>query len=407
MLLNSKFNSIFMKINDVNIKVYKDSKNPKYATIDIFGFIGYEGWDIEDDENTTRLIASKIEDIKALKDITDLEIRVSSQGGYVDHALTIHDLLKSTSYNKTSFIMGMTASSGTIIPMCAEIRKMSSNALFLIHQCSSGAWGNLHDLEAEIASQKTVNDRILNIYLSVCKPEKAEDVKKLFGENNGNGIWITATEALEYGFITEIVNETKKSACISKSSFTNSKLPEIPEGYEFLIAEDETGTDLDQIAEKTSSKVIASIKDFFENLNPFKKEAPQDDTQKEFLDMKNLFPFLALFLALDTVNYDKSKGHTFSDEEITKIEASLKELEDLKAKKLDDKITTQETEITNLKNEKAKLQGIIDKIPGEVVAAHSKDQDGGTDDKDANYFKNRMQNHPVYKNVANRLPVKK
>lgn len=395
-----------MKNNDVNIKVYKDSKNPKYATIDIFGFIGYEGWDIEDDENTTRLIASKIEDIKALKDITDLEIRVSSQGGYVDHALTIHDLLKSTSYNKTSFIMGMTASSGTIIPMCAEVRKMSSNALFLIHHCSSGAWGNLHDLEAEIISQKTVNDRILNIYLSVCKPEKADDVKKLFNENNGNGIWITATEALEYGFITEIVNETKKSACISKSSFVNSKLPALPEGYDFLIAEDETGTDPDQIADKTSKKVIDGIKSFFENLNPFKKDEPQIDTQTEFLDMKNLFPFLALFLALDVVNYDKSKGHTFSDEEIKKIEASLKELADLKAKKLEDQITAKDTEISNLTTEKNKLQGIIDKIPAEVVAIHSADQGGGAADPDANYFQNRMKTHPVYKNMKNRLPVK-
>ena len=396
-----------MKINDVNIKVYKDSKNPKYATIDIFGFIGYEGWDIEDDENTTRLIASKIEDIKALKDITDLEIRVSSQGGYVDHALTIHDLLKSTSYNKTSFIMGMTASSGTIIPMCAEVRKMSSNALFLIHHCSSGAWGNLHDLEAEIISQKTVNDRILNIYLSVCKPEKADDVKKLFDENNGNGIWITATEALEYGFITEIVNETKKSACISKSSFVNSKLPALPEGFEFLIAEDETGTDPDQIADKTSKKVIDGIKSFLENLNPFKKDEPQIDTQTEFLDMKNLFPFLALAIALDVSNYDKSKGHTFSDEEILKIEASMKELADLKAKKLEDKITAKDTEISNLTTEKNKLQGIIDKIPAEVVAIHSVDQSGGAEDPDANYFQNRMKTHPVYKNVANRLPVKK
>jgi ATP-dependent protease ClpP protease subunit len=332
---------------------------------------------------------------------------VSSQGGRVDHALTIHDLLKGTTFNKSSYIMGMTASSGTIIPMAAEVRKMSSNALFLIHHCSSGAWGNLHDLEAEIESQKTVNDRILNIYLGVCKEGKEDDVRKLFDENNGNGIWITAQQALEYGFITEIVHETKKTACISKSSFVNSKLPALPEGYEFLIAEDETGTDPDQIADKTSKKVIDGIKSFLENLNPFKKDEPQIDTQTEFLDMKNLFPFLALALALDIVNYDKSKGHTFSDEEITKIEASLKELEDLKAKKLDDKITAQETEITNLKNEKAKLQGIIDKIPGEVVAAHSKDQDGGTDDKDANYFKNRMQNHPVYKNVASRLPVKK
>ena len=396
-----------MKINDVNIKVYKDSKNPKYATIDIFGYIGYEGWEFSEDENTARLIASKIEEIKALKDITDLEIRVSSQGGRVDHALTIHDLLKGTTFNKSSYIMGMTASSGTIIPMCAEVRRMSSNALFLIHHCSSYAGGNIHDLEDEIVSQKAVNERILNVYLSVCKPEKAEDVKTLFGENNGNGIWITAKDALEYGFITEIVHETKKTACISKSSFVNSKLPALPEGFEFLIAEDETGTDPDQIADKTSKKVIDGIKSFLENLNPFKKDDPQIDTQTEFLDMKNLFPFLALAIALDVSNYDKSKGHTFSDEEIKTIEASFKELADLKAKNLEDKITAKDTEISNLTTEKNKLQGIIDKIPAEVVAIHSADQGGGAADPDENYFQNRMKTHPVYKNVANRLPVKK
>ena len=42
------------------------NENTDEAVIEIYGQIGYEGWDREDDENTARLMSGELDRIKAL-----------------------------------------------------------------------------------------------------------------------------------------------------------------------------------------------------------------------------------------------------------------------------------------------------------------------------------------------------
>lgn len=268
------------------------NENTDEAVIEIYGQIGYEGWDREDDENTARLMSGELDRIKALN-AKRITVKINSLGGDVNHALAIHDLLAEHPALVTTQINGLCASAATIVAMAGKERRMSKNALFLIHQCSAYVGrANQEQLAQELETQKTVNGRMLDIYTAACNGKEAE-ISELLKANNGLGKWLTATEAKDFGFVTDIYNESRKTACFTQSAFSDNGLPALPEAYADMVAAEDTRS-------PWQSLVDLLTKHFSGNDNP------QNQT---LTDMKKLFPLLAVALALqDTAAYDPEKG---------------------------------------------------------------------------------------------------
>ena len=177
------------------------------AVIEIYGQIGYEGWTRDEDENTARQMSAELDRIKALS-AKRITVRINSLGGDVNHALAIHDLLAEHPALVTTQINGLCASAATIVAMAGKERRMSKNALFLIHQCSAYVGrANEERLSQELETQKTVNGRMLDIYTAACSGKEAE-ISELLKANNGQGKWLTAEEAKGFGFVTDIYKRT-------------------------------------------------------------------------------------------------------------------------------------------------------------------------------------------------------
>lgn len=168
------------------------------AVIEIYGDIGRDWWTNEG--ITLKSIAAKISAIKA----PSIRLKINSLGGDVNDAFAILDLLRASGKAITSEMTGLCASAATIIAMAGTTRTMNDHSLFLIHRSSTAVYGNLNEMQAGTDELKKIDDAIINVYTCVTK-RKREDIEKLMDENNGNGKWIAADEALEYGFITEIV----------------------------------------------------------------------------------------------------------------------------------------------------------------------------------------------------------
>jgi len=335
--------------------------NEKESIIELFGSIG-EGWDSEN-KNTATCISEELARIKALKS-ERITVKINSLGGDVNHALAIYDLLEEHPAEITTQIIGLCASAATVIAAAGQIRKMSRNALFLIHQCSS--WlgrANETQLAAEIESQKSVNKLILSIYAQKCGSKNSGEIETLFVANAGQGKWIEASEALRLGFVTDIYNESKKAACIDKKSFDNSFLPALPEEYsDFLTEETESQT---VTPTNACSSIIESLKNLFFTKNSNKNQPL----------MKNLFPFLCLAACLTDETYSKEKGVTFSDEQLQALEKSLKEFSDLKttfAAAQTEKQTAQNA-LSALQSKYDDLKTIVDKLPGATAKVEGED----------------------------------
>ena len=334
-------------------------ENSEEAVIEIYGQIGYEGWDREDDENTARLMSGELDRIKALN-AKRITVKINSLGGDVNHALAIHDLLAEHPALVTTQINGLCASAATIVAMAGKERRMSKNALFLIHQCSAYVGrANQEQLAQELETQKTVNGRMLDIYTAACNGKEAE-ISDLLKANNGLGKWLTATEAKDFGFVTDIYNESRKTACFTQSAFSDNGLPALPEAYADMVAAEDTRS-------PWQSLVDLLTKHFSGNDNP------QNQT---LTDMKKLFPLLAVALALqDTAAYDPEKGASLTDTQLKAIEGKLTELDNLLKERetlvkekqaLVDEKATLTAQLAALTADRDRLKGIVDAVPTET-----------------------------------------
>lgn len=342
------------------------NENTDEAVIEIYGQIGYEGWDREDDENTARLMSGELDRIKALN-AKRITVKINSLGGDVNHALAIHDLLAEHPALVTTQINGLCASAATIVAMAGKERRMSKNALFLIHQCSAYVGrANQEQLAQELETQKTVNGRMLDIYTAACNGKEAE-ISELLKANNGLGKWLTATEARDFGFVTDIYNESRKTACFTQSAFSDNGLPALPEAYADMVAAEDTRS-------PWQSLVDLLTRHFSGNDNP------QNQT---LTDMKKLFPLLAVALALqDTAAYDPEKGASLSDTQLKAIEGKLTELDTLLKERealvkekqaLVDEKATLTAQLATLTADRDRLKGIVDAVPAETPAVSGGD----------------------------------
>jgi ATP-dependent protease ClpP protease subunit len=268
------------------------------ARIEIDGTIGGYDWDTWRRKNTGTDIRKQLKELDGME-VTEIEVLITSLGGYVDDALQIHDALKAHPAKVTTIVQGFCASAATIIACAGDVRIISPNALYLIHKCLSWVDGNENDLEAELEAQRTTNEVILNIYKGVLKKEE-KDLLELFNANDGDGKWITAEEALAFGFATEIQEfEGDNKPVTNMARFLNQARNLMP-----LMQHNPT----------------------VEPNNPNNRQ--NQTTMKKLINLTLLCALLSLSAEAE---FDEKQGFPLTEDKLQKLEDTLKEFENLKA----------------------------------------------------------------------------
>lgn len=312
------------------------TESEQQVTVEVYGTIGESWWD---EGVTFKSVSDQLKNIAA--GTKKVLVKINSYGGDVNDALAIFELLRSMGDRVTTECVGFCASAATIIAMAGHVRRMSSYGLFLVHKCSSGAWGNENDLEAELEAQRKVNDRIIKLYQDVTGTDRAR-LEELMNEDNGNGIWLNVDEAIEYGFITEAIPDTK---------------------------------------EDTKKKA------FYENM--FKKLF---NNHKKLSDMKKSIIAFAALVALLATNEVEAKDNKaiFDDDQLKKIndgldaannkvaeaEQARTQAETAKAE-AESKLATANTEKATLQARIAELEAIVNKLPKQDPPAGGSDTTQG------------------------------
>lgn len=207
----------------------KEVEGNTVAEVTIDGIIGFDFWEAEDDQNTKQKMREQLKRVDAIE-ADKIVVNISSLGGDVDHGLAIHDLLASNSAPVETHVIGMTASAATIIAQAGDERFMSDNALYLVHRAWTIGMGNANDFAALAKDLETIDDRISNIYAKRSGFDQS-DFMELMNEANGDGIWISADDALDYGLI-DTVTEPMKVAALDKSIFDRYEIPKPPQADE-------------------------------------------------------------------------------------------------------------------------------------------------------------------------------
>lgn len=95
----------------------------------------------------------------------DVEIQISSPGGFIAEGLEIYNLFKE--YKNKVFVrmMGFTASIAAYISTIGDEVIVEDNAIFMIHNANGGAMGDHRDLRKKADSLEAVTQLIANAYV--------------------------------------------------------------------------------------------------------------------------------------------------------------------------------------------------------------------------------------------------
>lgn len=126
-------------------------------------------------------------------DSENLIIQINSPGGLVTAGQEIYSMLRERNDIEIQ-ITGMACSSASIIAMAGPCY-MSEPAMMMIHNVSSYADGDYHEMERTAETLKEINRALANAYVAKTGKDLKEVLKMMDSET-----WIPAKEAIEQGF---------------------------------------------------------------------------------------------------------------------------------------------------------------------------------------------------------------
>lgn len=164
---------------------------------------------------------SFLEDLRGLKG-KDITIHINSTGGDVFQGQAIYTALNNYSGKVTVKIEGLAASMATIIALAADKVEMTSNSLFMIHSPMSNVFGNKAQMRKQINALEKIETTMLSVYKA--KTNISEDeIEQMMARET----WLSAHEALELGFVDEVLGAVKVVAKYNLSGYQNKTSEEI------------------------------------------------------------------------------------------------------------------------------------------------------------------------------------
>ena len=254
-----------------------------------------------------------------------VNVRVSSLGGSVDDALDIRQQFIDHG-NVTCYLYGYVASAATILATGAKKTCMSQYAFYLIHKVSNwiDAWGNynadqIQQLIDDLKANKLENDKmdlvLANLYANKCK-KKVDEILPILKE----GRWLTAKEALEYGFVDEIIEDGTKMNFddAMKTRFNMFHLPELP-------ASDKKAETKDDEAPNWFNNFVNKF------LKPQNTETTQAQNKTQINStqkfMKKDYQKVNSILKLDGMEFDKDGKVTLTEDQVKAINDHIANIE--------------------------------------------------------------------------------
>ena len=280
----------------------------------------------------------------------EVHVLIDSLGGRSNTALSIFSAFKRHGNVNVHFV-GMNASAATIASLGAKHITMDASAMYLVHKCSVGffEWGQLNsdglqvlidNIEHQKADLDKLDANIAQMYATRCKKEPSEllDLMKAGG-------WLTAQEALAWGFVDELTDYEDEEAPVLTDTMANAMsaagipIPNLPN---MKFAQQE---------QSAFAKFMSMLTQYFTNSKKNEFINSQTSTSNP---MKKIFTSICAILACEHLLSNEGKI-TLDDAQLNSIESAISRdkqtINDLNAQ-----IETLKTEKQTLADAKAQLE---------------------------------------------------
>jgi ATP-dependent protease ClpP protease subunit len=165
------------------------------------------------------------------REANHIQINIHSCGGLLNEAYALHDKAKVINKHITTCIEGECYSAATVVQLSGKDRQMYENASIIIHEPMRGycEYLNATEMAQEQTDLQAETDKLIDFYCNYLTISREKVVELMAKEQK-----INANEALEYGFITEII---KTNGYINKiNDKMNAKFEAFLEKFDAFIA---------------------------------------------------------------------------------------------------------------------------------------------------------------------------
>lgn len=127
-------------------------------------------------------------------------LRINSPGGSLPDAMAIIDMMRASKLELEAEIFGLCASAATLVALACKRVRMSAHSQFMVHHPYGFLAGSLEDMEAGLEIFRQMRQQAFALYAA----KTGKDAETIMADHD-HDVWYTAQQALDYGFIDEII----------------------------------------------------------------------------------------------------------------------------------------------------------------------------------------------------------
>ncbi|WP_444922804.1 ClpP-like prohead protease/major capsid protein fusion protein [Microbulbifer sp. DLAB2-AF] len=197
--------------------------NKGEADIYLYDTIGYWGVTAKDFAR----------DLKALGDVSKINLHINCPGGDVFDGTAIYNLLKDHKAEVETWVEGIAASMGSVIALAGDTVHIAENAYYMVHNPSAGVRGDERALEKTKSLLAKVKTTMIGLYSSRTGMSD-EEVSQVMDDET----WYTGAEAVEAGFATDTTAAMEMAASFSADHLNQFK--NTPQAISALVMQGST-----------------------------------------------------------------------------------------------------------------------------------------------------------------------
>ncbi|KRC54801.1 MULTISPECIES: ClpP family protease [unclassified Nocardioides] len=155
------------------------------------------------DDDNGLVLATQLLGLAAEDPASEIALWIHSPGGSVPAMLAIRDVMRLVPCDVSTLALGIACSAGQFLLSSGTPgkRRALPHARILMHQGSAGIGGTAADVELQAEDLRHMRDTVLGLIAE----DTGQPIERVF-EDSLRDRWYTATEALEYGFVDEVVD---------------------------------------------------------------------------------------------------------------------------------------------------------------------------------------------------------
>ena len=134
-----------------------------------------------------------------------IPVVIDSYGGQVYSLMSMVAAIETSEMPVATIVEGKAMSCGAVLLTCGEegMRFADPNATIMIHDVSSGGWGKIEELKADVAEADRLDEKIYTMMARNCGKKDDYFKKKVFNKKHADW-FMEPTEAKRHGIVNHI-----------------------------------------------------------------------------------------------------------------------------------------------------------------------------------------------------------